>query len=137
MTTLLFTGGYDNLVKIAEFVKSAAKEAGLDDAGIYAVDAAVDEACTNIIEHGYKCEGGGDIECTCEITNKGLKIILKDRCQLFDPAQIPDPDVKAPLKDRRSQGLGLYFIRKLMDEVVFDYEPEVGNVLTLIKLKEK
>jgi len=134
---MLFTGHYDNLVKIAEFVTNAAREAGLDGAGIYAVDTAVDEACTNIIEHGYKCEGGGDIECTCEIINKGLKIILKDRCQLFDPEQIPDPDVKAQLKDRRSQGLGLYFIRKFMDEVKFAYEPGVGNVLTLIKYKEK
>jgi serine/threonine-protein kinase RsbW len=131
-----FSGHYKNLVKIAEFCKKASREAGFDNATTYKVETAVDEACTNIIEHGYGGEGIGNIECTYRIDPKGLTITLQDCGQTFDPDGIEDPDLNAPLEDRKNDGLGLYFIRKLMDEVHFEFNKQLGNKITLIKLKE-
>jgi serine/threonine-protein kinase RsbW len=137
MRKMSFPGRYESLAEIADFVKEAATEAGLSNFDIYAVETAVDEACSNIIEHGYQGEGIGEIEISVDITDKGLTIILHDNGRPFDPEAVPDPDLDAPLEERESHGLGLYFMRELMDEVHFAFTTENGNTLTLVKHKEK
>ena len=74
--TLTFPGRFEGLAAISEFVTRAAMDAGLDARAIYAVQLAVDEACSNIIEHAYGGEGRGNIECTCRVNDMGLTIIL-------------------------------------------------------------
>jgi serine/threonine-protein kinase RsbW len=137
MRKMSFPGRYESLAEIADFVKEAATEAGLSNFDIYAVETAVDEACSNIIEHGYQGEGIGEIEISVDITDKGLTIILHDNGRPFDPEAVPDPDLDASLEERESHGLGLYFMRELMDEVHFAFTTENGNTLTMVKHKEK
>ena len=97
---------------------------------------AVDEACCNIIEHAYGGEGRGDVECSCRVNDEGLTVTLRDRGRPFDPSGVPEPDLQADLEDRDVGGLGLYFMRKLMDEVRFEFTPGAGNALTMVKRKE-
>lgn len=137
MKTITLPGRYENLVKISEFVRLAAQEAGLDSFAIYSVETAVEEACSNIIEHAYGGEGRGDIECTCSIDPSGLTIRLQDHGKPFKPESVPEPDVRAPLKKRPAHGLGLFIMRKWMDDVQFEFSPESGNVLTMLKRKGK
>jgi serine/threonine-protein kinase RsbW len=137
MTTMVVPGRYDNLEKISEFVRQAAEEAGLDNFSVYQVETAVDEACTNIIEHAYGKEGIGDIECTCQVSPDRLTVVLRDWGKPFKPGKIHPPNVMAPLKKRQAHGLGLHFIRQWMDEVDFQFTGETGNVLTMVKRKEK
>jgi serine/threonine-protein kinase RsbW len=134
--TRTFPGRFDSLAAIGEFVASAAEAAGLDACAIYAVQLAVDEACSNIIEHAYGAEEQGDIECTYHIQSDGLTVVLRDYGRPFNPADVPDPDTKACLEDRPTGGLGLYFIRQLMDQVHFEFAPDSGNVLTMIKRRQ-
>ena len=65
MATAKFSGRFESLADIRKFVFQAASNAGFDEKEIYAVELAVDEACSNIIEHAYEGEGKGDIICTC------------------------------------------------------------------------
>jgi len=134
--TTTFPGRFDSLRRISEFVARFAGAAGLEPKVIYAVEMAVDEACTNIIEHAYGGEGRGDIECTCQVSSDGLTVRLRDYGRPFDPSSVPEPDINAGLDERREGGLGLYLIRKLMDEVRFEFTPDSGNVLTMVKRKE-
>jgi serine/threonine-protein kinase RsbW len=133
---MIFPGQFDSLAKIGKFVTRAARSAGLAPNDVYAVEMAVDEACTNIIEHAYGGEGRGDIECTCQIDTRGLKVTLRDRGSTFDPSEIPEPNIDTSLEERDVGGLGLFLIYKLMDEVRFEFNPDSGNVLTLVKRKE-
>ncbi len=133
MPTVTFPGRFESLAKISDLIVQQAKEAGLDETDIYAVDLAVDEAITNIIEHAYGGEGVGNIQCTCQARDGELIIILRDFGRPFDPDKIPAPNVKARLKDLKSGGAGLFLIRKLMDEVRFEFNQETGNVLTMVK----
>jgi serine/threonine-protein kinase RsbW len=137
MRTKSFSGQYESLADIASFVKQAAEEAELSSFDIYAVETAVDEACSNIIEHSYKGEGKGNIHIAVEVTEKGLTIILRDNGLPFDPEKVPQPKINVPLDEREAHGLGLFFMRELMDEVYFDFTTETGNVLTMMKHKEK
>ena len=137
MKTITVPGRYENLVKLSEFVRQSAQEAGLESFAIYSVETAVDEACANIIEHAYGGEGQGEIECCCEVEETGLIVRLKDHGKPFNPETVHDPNTRAPLKKRNSHGLGLFIMRKWMDDVRFEFNPETGNVLTMVKHKEK
>jgi serine/threonine-protein kinase RsbW len=58
MSSQVFPGKFSSLEKISKFVKTEAENAALDDKSIYEVQLAVDEACSNIIEHAYNGEAG-------------------------------------------------------------------------------
>jgi len=132
---LTVPGRFEYLAQIAEFVTDAAREAGLSDDDVFHVEMAVDEACSNVIEHAY-AEFVGDIELTCAVPEPGrLDIVIHDHGQAFDPDSIPEPNVNdgANLDAMQEGGLGLYFMRKLMDEVRFQFAPDHGNTLYMSK----
>jgi serine/threonine-protein kinase RsbW len=132
MPTLTFPGRYDSLNKIASFVRQAAQEAHLNDFAAYEVETAIDEACSNIIEHAYGGEDLGTIECSYLVSKDHLTIVLRDHGKPFDPSKIPTPDLKRSLGSRKTHGLGLYIMRQWMDRVEFDTTKET-NILTMIK----
>jgi serine/threonine-protein kinase RsbW len=134
VATRTFPGRFESLEKISIFVKDAAKKAGLGEEAVYGVELAVDEACSNIIEHAYRGEDLGEIECTCETTHRGLKIVITDNGHPFTPSQVPKPDLSSPLEERRRGGLGLFFIDQMMDEAHYEFAPG-ENRLILIKHK--
>lgn len=121
-----------NLETIADFVTKAAQKAKLGEQDIFAIQLAVDEACTNIIEHAY-AGAPGDISLTCEIKPGECIITIHDNGRPFDPKTVPPPDIDGNLEKRRVGGLGLYFMRKLMDKVSFSFEPGKGNQVVMIK----
>lgn len=133
--TLHFPGRYASLQQIGDFYQEAARKAGLNDAAIYAVQLAVDEAATNIIEHAYGGEDRGEIQCNYEILAEGLKIMMVDHGRSFDPEVIPEPVTDVALDQVKPRGLGLFFMRKMMDEVDFQFSPKRGNILTMFKRK--
>jgi len=132
--TKSFPGRYESLAKIGDFVRQIAQEAGFESFAVYSIEMAVDEACSNIIEHAYGGEGKGNIHCTCVVSEEDFIITIRDRGKPFDPSSIPPPNLSNNIDDRQAHGLGLHFIRKWMDEVQFLAEgPE--NVLTMVKRK--
>jgi serine phosphatase RsbU (regulator of sigma subunit)/putative methionine-R-sulfoxide reductase with GAF domain/anti-sigma regulatory factor (Ser/Thr protein kinase) len=133
MRTAIFPAKYDKLDALREFASQAARDAGMDDSETYAVELAVDEACTNIIEHAYQGENRGEIECTCESNDKNLTVVLRDHGSPFDPSTVQPPDLEADIDDRAVGGLGVYLMKQLMDEVRFEPLGESGNVLTMVK----
>jgi serine/threonine-protein kinase RsbW len=135
---LTVTGRFECLAQIAEFVTQAAREAGLTDDDVFHVEMAVDEACSNVIEHAY-AGAAGEIELTCASPEQGrLDVTIHDQGRSFDPAAVPEPQVEAgaSLDEVQAGGLGLYFMRKLMDEVRFNFSPGYGNTLYMIKRKQ-
>jgi serine phosphatase RsbU (regulator of sigma subunit)/putative methionine-R-sulfoxide reductase with GAF domain/anti-sigma regulatory factor (Ser/Thr protein kinase) len=133
MRTAIFHANLDQLDTIRGFAARAARDAGMDDSAIYAVELSMDEACTNVIEHAYEGIEGGEIECTCDLNDKNLTIIIHDHGKSFDPASIAMPDLSANLDSRPIGGLGVFLMKKLMDEVRFESLGKSGNVLTMIK----
>jgi serine/threonine-protein kinase RsbW len=131
---LTVPGQFERLAQIAEFVTQAAREAGLTDDDVFHVEMAVDEACSNIIEHAYR-ERAGDIDLDCRCPEYGqLQVVIRDSGDPFDPDSIPAPNVSGVGLDELNEGgLGLYFMRKLMDEVRFEFAAGQGNTLTMTK----
>src|SRR4051812_13761324 len=98
---LRIEGVLENVSVACDFVVEAAREAGLDERAIHHCYLAVDEACTNIIEHGYasKC-GECIIEVSCKRDENALTIRIVDDSPAFDPLDRPDPDPQTPLNQR-------------------------------------
>jgi phosphoserine phosphatase RsbU/P len=134
MLTKSFPGVYASLAEIADFVKNAATDIDFNPTDLFAIETAVDEAVSNIIEHAYEGEGKGDIFCKIELEDDAIKIILEDHGKPFDPTNIPAPDINANLEDRLDHGLGVYMMGQLLDDVHFDFQDH-RNILTLIKKK--
>jgi len=132
---------FKNLDRVRGFVGQAADDSGLGPDAQYQVQLAVDEAFSNIVEHAYGGESDEEIEVTCILADDGLTIKLRDCGVVFNPKDVPDPDLEAELHERQIGGLGLYFIRQLMDEVEFTFDKDVPgqhgcNLLKMVKFKE-
>jgi len=130
---LVMEGRLNNLAPISEFVTAAAQEAGLDDQAVFAVQMATDEACCNIIEHAYDGMEKGKIQIRCSLDGDDFVVQLRGYGRPFNPDEVPPPDLVGDLSKRRIGGLGLHFIRRLMDEVYFSFDEAAGNELTMIK----
>lgn len=133
MSKITFDANFDNLDEIREFVGEAAQQVGFSDREIYAIQLAADEASSNIIEHAYTGMQGGKIEIECNVFEGGIKIVMRDQGKSFNPSSVPEPNVNADLSDRKIGGLGMYLMRKLMDEVSYESSAETGNILTMVK----
>lgn len=133
MRTAIFLTKYAALAEMREFVRQAAEDMGMSEGEAYAVQLAVDEACTNIIEHACGGECEEQIEITCTDADDRLTILIRDHGKPFDPAAVPAPDLEANLDERPVGGLGMFLMRRLMDEVRYERLGESGNLLTLIK----
>lgn len=93
---LRIVGILSNVSVACEFVVEQAREAGMDDRALHHCYLAVDEACTNIIEHGYgqfcrECV----IDVCCMYDKDKLTITIIDDSPAFDPLGNPEPDPKA------------------------------------------
>jgi anti-sigma regulatory factor (Ser/Thr protein kinase) len=136
MQTMQFTASFEYLDEIRDFVGDIAQSGGFNDKDVYNIQLATDEAASNIIEHAYENVSDGLLEISCELRKDVITIILVDHGEAFDPSVVPLPNLKADLSERKIGGLGLYLMRKLMDDVHYDADPKNNrNTLTLIKRK--
>jgi anti-sigma regulatory factor (Ser/Thr protein kinase) len=135
MHSVQFAAKFEFLDEIREFVGEIARNGGFGDKDVYNIQLAADEAASNIIEHAYEGVSNGILEISCAVRDSAITIIMVDHGESFDPSAIPMPDLKADLSERKIGGLGIFLMRKLMDEVHYESKPGRGNLLTMIKRK--
>jgi len=123
----------DNLALIREFTKSAAEESGFPDETTGKIVLAVDEACTNIIKHAYKYSSNGDINIRIKFEKPKFTISITDEGNHFDPNKIPEPDLREYYRQKRIGGLGMFLMKKLMDEVKYSTVTGNKNQVVLVK----
>ena len=116
-----------------DIVVACAETTEMDERAVYHCQMAVDEALTNIIEHGFGFEGDDStIEVCCERDGNRFIITLIDESPAFNPLEHEAPDPDEPLDSREPGGWGIYFIRRLMNEVTYQRQ-DGKNQLTLVK----
>jgi anti-sigma regulatory factor (Ser/Thr protein kinase) len=119
------------------FVGEAAHAAGLDEDGVYHCHLSVEEACTNVIEHGYRFDSANNIiDIICQPHVDRFTITIIDDAPPFNPLMLPEPDPSAPLWERQGGGWGVYFVKQYMDRVSYHYEGK-RNHLILEKMLNK
>lgn len=134
MFSAVFPAQYTSLSPISVLVRDYALQAGFDNKQLYDIELAVDEACSNIIDHAYPTEQKGEMLLKMVIDDKGITIILQDQGLSFNPQDVPSPDLVSDVVDRRERGLGVFLIHQLMDFVHYEELDENTNQLTMRKL---
>jgi serine/threonine-protein kinase RsbW len=123
----------ESLSAFREFIeKECEQHHRIDEQTCYDLKLAVDEACTNIITHGYSGMNPGSIILNLETTPNKMIVTITDFGHPFEPGEAKAPDIEAGLEDRPMGGFGLFFIYQTMDEINYE-TTEDGNHLTFIK----
>lgn len=123
----------ENLPTIAKFLSDALQQLGMQEDKIFDVNVAVDEACTNIIQNAYSPGEEGTIEIRCEPRNGNkCAVLIKDHGKPFDQTRAVPVDTTSSLEERKPGGLGLFFIRELVDEIYYEYNGG-HETLTMVK----
>lgn len=130
--TRRFKAEITSLNQIREFTEETFAQQCADEDTLYDLSLAVYEAAANIIEHGYRGQGG-IIEVALKRQNHSLIIYLRDQAPVFNPTEVAEPDIDLPIEQRPIGGLGIFLIRQSVDEVRYSQLPEGGNELVLIK----
>lgn len=132
MVELVVQSSIQSVGEVLDFVAERGAQMGLSERQVFEVQLAVDEAVTNVITHAY--EGlDGELKVRCRCQPGAFVIEVLDRGKPFDPTRLPSPDLSRSLKHRQVGGLGVHLIRKVMDDVVYRYDPSVGNILRMVK----
>ena len=124
-----------SLAAFRALIDEACLAAGVDDETCYDIKLAVDEVCTNIVEHGYAGLEPGSIILSIQYGVRQIVVRLTDFGHTFEPSEPPTPDVEAAFESGTLGGFGLYFIYRSMDVVTYD-STSGGNTLTMIKRLE-
>lgn len=131
--SLVLKNDLSELARIAEAIEAHGEGREWPMKWILNVNLSLDELITNVVSYGYEDSGEHEIRVTLTERDGTLEVVLEDDGAAFDPlSEAPEPDLGASVEERRIGGLGVHFVKSLMDEV--SYERRGGrNRLTLIQ----
>jgi len=124
------------LTQIRDFVEHIGKKYHYHDKVINSFKLVIDEACTNIIRHGYRDIKNGEITIKAIVRRLSLTIVIVDQGTSYDPQQANTPDLANYVNIGKKGGLGILMMRKLMDNLQYSVT-ERGNEFRLTKNREQ
>lgn len=122
-----------HLAEVRNFVAKYASEFGFKKQDVADIRLAVDEAYTNIIKHSYKNDDRKSVDIELGYNGNEFWISLLDTGEAFDPSTYTEPDVRQKIKEKKRGGVGVYLIRKLMDEVQYLNDGPVNEIRMIKK----
>jgi serine/threonine-protein kinase RsbW len=123
------------LALIKELTKRMAEAAGFGEGIPDRVALAVDEAATNVIEHAYHGAADRTFEVRYEDRGSEFQVEIVDTGAMVDPRAMPRLDLDRYVTERRTGGLGVHLMEKIMDSVTFQRSAR-RNVCRLVKRKD-
>ena len=116
-----------------DFINRQLAQTGCDEWLRIQVDIAIDEILSNIAKFGYHRENSfATVRFETVSDPRSIVLTFIDRGNPFDPQTAAVPDISLPAKDRFIGGLGLFMVRKIMDDVSYSYR-DGQNILTVRK----
>ena len=123
----------ENLTRVLGFIDDHLERRGCSMKAQTQLDIAVEEVFVNIASYAY---GGAPGRAVIQLREthdpEGVSITFIDEGVPYDPLAKPDPDVTLAAEDRPIGGLGIFMVKKTMDDMVYEYKNQ-RNMLTLKK----
>ena len=119
---------------VREVTKKMAESAGFEGGAPDRLALAVDEATTNAIEHAYGGASDQQVEVRFEDRGPEFRVEVVDTGAMVDPRAVPRVDLDRYVTERRTGGLGVHLMEKIMDSVTFRRSAR-RNICSLVKRK--
>lgn len=120
---------------VRDVARRMAELSGFDAATAGSLALAVDEAATNVIEHAYAGASDRTVELRLEDRGAEFRVDLIDTGAMVDPRSVPRVDIDRYVSERRTGGLGVHLMGKIMDSVTYRRSAR-RNVCCMVKHKE-
>lgn len=123
----------ENIVQVTAFVDEQLEELNCPIKAQMQIDVAIDELFGNIAHYAYHPDVG-PATVRVEVTQDPLAVIITfiDNGVQYDPLAKEDPDITLSAEEREIGGLGIYMVKKSMDEIAYEYK-DGQNILTIKK----
>ena len=134
MRELMLDATVENIMFVTEFVDEQLEQYGCSVKAQMQINIAIDELFGNIAHYAYQPEIG-PVTVRVEVTKEPLAVIITfiDKGVPYDPLQPAAPNIALSAEEREFGGLGIYMVKKSMDEISYEYR-EGKNIL---KIKKK
>ena len=126
----------ENLGRWTEAASECAREQGFDRKKIGRIELALEEALVNICNYAYP-EEPGDVEVNCQEDDSRFIIEIIDSGNPFDMTSLPAPDLPSSIEERKIGGLGIFLIKKMVDDVRYRREGNFNILKLTIKRGEE
>jgi serine/threonine-protein kinase RsbW len=123
------------LEKVREFVEAAVAEAGFPERERLLVTLAIDEAITNIIFYGHDHVSVETVTVTVDVDSVRLRAVISENANVFEVPDMKNGDMAAYVKREATYRMGIFLIRKIMDEISYQFKKGFENNLTMIKYR--
>ncbi|MBU1077552.1 MAG: ATP-binding protein [Spirochaetes bacterium] len=134
MDEIKLTSDPKNLKVIADFVGKILKKRKIKSDIIEEILLAVDEAATNIIKHSYQEKTDGNIKLILETGPDKIAVSIFDNGITFRPEDVPLPVLSKDIDNRRPGGLGIFLMKKFMDDVTFYFKGTSGRDFNEVRM---
>lgn len=131
MRSLKIKAAVENLDTVIAFIDEQLEAADCPMKTQMQIELAVEEIFVNIAHYAYAPETGTAV-ISVDILGSRAVITFEDSGIPYDPLAKPDPDITLAAEDRGVGGLGIFMVKKSMDDVIYEYR-EGKNILTLVK----
>lgn len=130
---IVITNEIAEISVITDFVEQIGAELELKPSLVMSLNLVLEEAISNIILYAYPQRMGELITIMVEKTDNMLIFTITDKGVVFDPTVVPEADIMLSVQERPIGGLGIYLIKKIMNEVEYQ-RIDGNNVFTLKKI---
>ena len=133
MTELTIAATVENIEVVTDFVNEQLEALDCTMKAQMQIDIAIDELFSNIAHYAYNPEVG-DATVRVEVTEDPLAVVITfiDNGVPYDPLAKEDPDTTLSAEERKIGGLGIYMVKKSMDEIAYEYK-DGQNILAIKK----
>ncbi|MEO6589277.1 MAG: ATP-binding protein [Pyrinomonadaceae bacterium] len=121
----------ESVEKAASEAEKFARESGLDEIHLFAIDMAVRESVANAVKHGNKFDADKEVDVTFSNSEKGFEVVVRDYGRGFEVEDIPDPTNHENLL--KANGRGILFMNNFMDEIEWENHAEGGMIVRMVK----
>lgn len=129
---LVLKNEISEISRLAVFVEEIGEDLQLSPSLVMNLNLVLEEAVSNIILYAYPKKMDQDISVEVQKTEDSLIFIITDNGVPFDPTQVTEADVTLSAEERPIGGLGIFLIKKIMNEVEYQ-RIDGANVFTLKK----
>jgi len=114
--------------RLTELLESFGKAHAFPPKLVFNVTLCLDELLTNIVSYAYEDGGAHDIHVGFELTGDHLRIVVEDDGKAFDPLKKDAADVESDVEDRQIGGLGIHFMRQIMDRLQYERDGRLNRL---------